>query len=186
MHCISRSRSTAEFTKPLINLMALDVKNRQRECLGKALHVAFELVKITVTRPILLFGCKEFFDEVWQLRPYADSLVALRIVTHCGKERFAFKNFSALSVFLDCGKQRNSCRFKDRLCRIVGFPLGDAQPCGFRQPCCNLSRCHLSFPLRFVDCRKTLPHALSISVVGDEESRQASVATAVNRHRDGT
>jgi hypothetical protein len=67
-----------------------------------------------------------------------------------------------------------ACRFKDRFCRIVGFPLGDAQPCGFRQPGCDLSRCHLSFPLRFVDCRKTLPHALSISVVGDEESRQAS------------
>ena len=68
----------------------------------------------------------------------------------------------------------------------TGYPLGDAQPCGFCQACCDLSRCHLSFPLRFVDCRKTLPHALSVSVISDEESRQASVPTAVNRHRHGT
>jgi hypothetical protein len=107
-------------------MMALDVKNRQRECLRKALHVAFELVKITITRPVLFFGCEEFFDEVGQLRPCADSLVALRIVAHCGKERFAFKNFSALSIFLDCGKQRNPCRFKDRFCRVISLPLGDA------------------------------------------------------------
>jgi hypothetical protein len=61
-----------------------------------------------------------------------------------------------------------------------------ALTCGFRQPGCDLSRGHLSFPLRFVDYRKTLPHALAISVIRDEESRQASVPTAVNRHRDGT
>ena len=47
-------------------------------------------------------------------------------------------------------------------------------PVSWRQACCDLSSGHLSLPLRFVDCRKTLPHALAISVIGDEESRQAS------------
>ena len=74
----------------------------------------------------------------------------------------------------------------NEVARCGGFVRSGAEPCGLCQACCDLSRGYLSFPLRFVDCRKTLPHALSISVIGDEESRQASVATAVNRHRDGS